>query len=92
MYRQTVEPILAAAGFEVVAHETRWRGHASEIVAGEAVGAYEAVVAVGGDGTVFEVLQVMRMDSSRSAAGVSIHHCHASMLCGQACTCVGTCI
>ncbi len=58
MYRQTVEPILAAAGFEVVAHETEWRGHATQIVAGEAVGTYEAVVAVGGDGTVFEVLQV----------------------------------
>lgn len=51
-------PILAAAGFEVTAHETRARGHATQIVAAEDLSTYEAVVAVGGDGTVFEVLQV----------------------------------
>ena len=52
-----MEPILAAAGFATTVHETRWPGHASQIVAAEALGSYEAVVAVGGDGTVFEILQ-----------------------------------
>ena len=56
-YKVAVEPILAAAGFEVTAQETLRAGHATQIVAGLAPQDYEAVVAVGGDGTVFEILQ-----------------------------------
>ena len=61
-------PVLAAAGFEVNAHETLARGHATQIVAAEDLGSYEAVVAVGGDGTVFEVLQVRA--ALRACAGL----------------------
>lgn len=47
-----------AAGFEISLHETERPGHAAEIIGGEAVESAHAVVAVGGDGTAFEVLQV----------------------------------
>jgi diacylglycerol kinase family enzyme len=53
-----VEPIFLAAGFEMTVHETKHAGHATELVRGEKLELYLAVVAVGGDGTVFEILQV----------------------------------
>ena len=56
-YKAAVEPMLAAAGFEITAEETQRPGHATQIVAGLAPQHFEAVVAVGGDGTVFEILQ-----------------------------------
>lgn len=56
-YKVAVEPILAAAGFDITAQETQRAGHSTQIVAGLAPQDFEAVVAVGGDGTVFEILQ-----------------------------------
>lgn len=47
-----------AAGFDVTCHMTESAGHATDIVRDEALEHFQAVVAVGGDGTVFEVLQV----------------------------------
>jgi diacylglycerol kinase family enzyme len=57
-----------AAGFEVVLHVTERPGHATDIVKEEALEHFQAVVAVGGDGTAFEVLQVPFILSSCSCS------------------------
>ncbi|EIE23325.1 hypothetical protein COCSUDRAFT_83701 [Coccomyxa subellipsoidea C-169] len=56
-YHSVVEAMLQAAGFEVVLHVTERPGQATDIVRDEALEQFQAVVAVGGDGTAFEVLQ-----------------------------------
>lgn len=53
-----MESIFDAAGFEVVLHVTQHAGHATDIVRNAPLEQFQAVVAVGGDGTAFEVLQV----------------------------------
>ncbi len=60
--------MLQAAGFEVVLHVTERPGQATDIVRDEALEQFQAVVAVGGDGTAFEVLQVPSDISSESGA------------------------
>ncbi|CAL8465366.1 g4902 [Coccomyxa elongata] len=56
-YHSFVESIFDAAGFEVVLHVTQHAGHATDIVRNAPLEQFQAVVAVGGDGTAFEVLQ-----------------------------------
>jgi diacylglycerol kinase family enzyme len=62
MARQTfvrhVRPILEAAGFHLDIRETKGPGHATDIVKEAELQIFDAVVAVGGDGTIFEILQV----------------------------------
>lgn len=53
-----MQTILQAAGLEVTVKETEHPGHATDIVRQLALDSCDAVVAVGGDGTVFEALQV----------------------------------
>jgi diacylglycerol kinase family enzyme len=58
VFRTQVLPILQAGGLECVVHETKHRGHATEIVKKLQSAACDAIVGVGGDGTIFEILQV----------------------------------
>ena len=59
MVSEDLLPILRdAAGLRVTVHETRGRGHACNVVAGLDLADVDMVVYVGGDGTVFEGLQV----------------------------------
>ena len=53
-----VRPILEAAGFHLDVRETKGPGHATDIVKEAELQIFDAVVAVGGDGTIFEILQV----------------------------------
>jgi len=53
-----VRPILEAAGFHLDVRETQGPGHATDIVKEAELQNFDAVVAVGGDGTIFEILQV----------------------------------
>lgn len=53
-----VRPILEAAGFHLDVRETQAPGHATDIVKEAELQIFDAVVAVGGDGTIFEILQV----------------------------------
>ena len=57
-FAKHVKPILEAAGFQLDFRETRGPGHATEIVKEAHLETVDAVVAVGGDGTIFEILQV----------------------------------
>lgn len=58
-YSKNVQTILQAAGLELTVKETQHRGHATDIVRQVPVGSCDAVITVGGDGTVFEALQVI---------------------------------
>ena len=59
MVSETLLPILRdAAGLKVTVHETLRRGHASDVVSGLDLSGVDLVVYVGGDGTVYEGLQV----------------------------------
>ena len=60
-YSTAVQTILQAAGLDVTVKETEHPGHATDIVRQLALDSCDAVVAVGGDGTVFEALQVIRL-------------------------------
>lgn len=53
-----MRPILEAAGFHMDVRETQGPGHATDIVKEAELQNFDAVVAVGGDGTIFEILQV----------------------------------
>jgi|LauGreStaDraftv2_3_1035109.scaffolds.fasta_scaffold111286_2 sphingosine kinase len=56
---ETLLPILReGAGLEVTVHETKRRGHAAEVVSGLDLSTTDLIVLVGGDGTVYEGLQV----------------------------------
>ena len=57
-YKEVVRPILAAAGLQVLEHTTTHAGHATAIVQELELSGLRAVVMVGGDGTVWEALQV----------------------------------
>ena len=57
-FSKHVRPILEAAGFHLDFRETKGPGHATEIVKEAHLETVDAVVAVGGDGTIFEILQV----------------------------------
>eukprot|EP00884_Botryococcus_braunii_P011795 jgi/Botrbrau1/20616/Bobra.113_1s0042.1 len=57
VFRTQVLPILEAGGLECIVHETKHRGHATEIVKELQSAACDAIVGVGGDGTIFEILQ-----------------------------------
>ena len=57
-FSKHVRPILEAAGFHLDFRETKGPGHATEIVKDAHLETVDAVVAVGGDGTIFEILQV----------------------------------
>lgn len=54
----SIQTILQAAGLVVTKRETQQAGHATEIVQGLPLDSCDAIVTVGGDGTVFEALQV----------------------------------
>ena len=54
----SVQTILKAAGVIVTVHETQRSGHATHIVQALQLDSCDAIVTVGGDGTVFEALQV----------------------------------
>ncbi|CAL5222109.1 g4421 [Coccomyxa viridis] len=56
-FTKHVRPILEAAGFHLDVRETQGPGHATDIVKEAELQIFDAVVAVGGDGTIFEILQ-----------------------------------
>jgi diacylglycerol kinase family enzyme len=58
VFRTRVLPILEAGGLVCTVHETKHRGHATEIVKGLLPAECDVIVGVGGDGTVFEIVQV----------------------------------
>ena len=59
MVSETLLPILRdGAGLKVTVHETKRRGHAAEVVSDLDLSRVDLVVYVGGDGTVYEGLQV----------------------------------
>jgi len=66
-----VAPVLAAAGLDVRAVQTRERGHAGRLAAGVPLARCDMLVLVGGDGTVFDALQARRAcrDPGRPAYG-----------------------
>lgn len=58
MFRTRVLPIFEAGGLKCTVIETQYRGHATEIVNGLHPSSCDAIIGVGGDGTIFEILQV----------------------------------
>lgn len=56
-YSKEVQTIWQAAGLEVTVRETEHRGHATDLVRQLPLGSCDALVTVGGDGTVHEALQ-----------------------------------
>jgi len=64
-----IHALLDAAGAEYRVGLTARRGHATELAARAAADGWDAVVAVGGDGTVHEVANGV-LDAGRSALGV----------------------
>jgi diacylglycerol kinase family enzyme len=57
IFADQVQPVLEAAGVELTVHVSQRRGHGAELVRRLAPGDADAVLAVGGDGTVFDLLQ-----------------------------------
>lgn len=55
----SIQTILKAGGLSVTVRETQRAGHATEIVRSLQLDQCDALITVGGDGTVFEALQVM---------------------------------
>ena len=60
-YHKVVKPMFAAAGLSTVEHTTTHAGHAPVIVQQLQMQGLRAVVLVGGDGTVWEALQVTHL-------------------------------
>ena len=58
IYERQIAPILAAAGLDVAVVETLRRGHAGKLAAALDLRQCDLLVLVGGDGTVFDALQV----------------------------------
>lgn len=58
MFRTKVLPVFEAGGLMCTIFETKYRGHATEIVKELHPSSCHAVIGVGGDGTIFEILQV----------------------------------
>lgn len=56
----SIQTIFKAAGLIVTVRETQRAGHATEIVRSLQLDQCDALITVGGDGTVFEALQVMQ--------------------------------
>lgn len=54
-----IQTIFKAAGFSMSVKETQRAGHATEMVQGLHLGHCDALITVGGDGTLFEALQVI---------------------------------
>lgn len=85
-YSSSVQTIFKAAGLEVTVKETQHRGHATDIVRQLPLGTCDALVTVGGDGTVFEALQVLPSLPPKQAAiqkNNCCHPCHISCVCTQ---------
>lgn len=61
IYEKEVRPALEAAGCQLAMHLTKATGHATELVRQVEPGSVDAVVAIGGDGTMYEALQGMLM-------------------------------
>lgn len=59
LYKLIVEPILLAAGMHVIQYTTTHRGHATDIIKNTHPHNIDIIMALGGDGTTFEVLQGM---------------------------------
>lgn len=57
IYNTCVKPILTAGGCRTTIHVTQGKGHATDIARAIKPGQFTSIVAVGGDGTVFEILQ-----------------------------------
>ncbi|KAI3428489.1 hypothetical protein D9Q98_007314 [Chlorella vulgaris] len=57
IYEREVRPALEAAGCHLDMHVTKAAGHATELMLQVAAGSVDAVVALGGDGTMHEALQ-----------------------------------
>ncbi len=64
LYARCLAPVLDAAGLQVAVVTTRARGHAAEVARGLRTDECDAVVCVGGDGTVYEALQVLPLLST----------------------------
>ena len=60
-YYEVVKPMFAAAGLSTAEHTTTHAGHAPVIVQQLQMQGLRAVVLVGGDGTVWEALQVTHL-------------------------------
>ena len=58
-YSHEVQTIFQAAGLQLTVKETERAGHATEMVQELAISSCDALLTVGGDGTVFEALQVI---------------------------------
>ncbi|KAK9805531.1 hypothetical protein WJX72_003548 [[Myrmecia] bisecta] len=56
-FAKVVQPIFDAAGLVVIVHQTQHAGHATELAQQLDLAGCDALVMVGGDGTVFEALQ-----------------------------------
>lgn len=55
----SIQAIFIAAGLRMTVKETQRAGHATEMVRGLELDQCDALITVGGDGTVFEALQVI---------------------------------
>ena len=62
----SIQTIFKAAGVSVTVKETQRAGHATEMVQSLQLDRCDALITVGGDGTVFEALQVMPFCASAS--------------------------
>ena len=66
----SIQTIFKAAGMNVTVKETQRAGHATEMVQNLQLGHCDALITVGGDGTVFEALQVMPFCASASLSPI----------------------
>ena len=70
----SIQAILQAAGLIVTVRETQRAGHATKIVKHLRLDTCDAIVTVGGDGTVFEALQVF------CSLGLHVAYCIMGMI------------
>lgn len=73
VFDQLVQPMLEQAGIDTVKRVTTHPRHAEEILRDESITDYGAVIAMGGDGIVHEVLQGLhtKWEQSQTAAGTT---------------------
>ena len=72
-YSNDIQTIFKAAGLQLTVKETERAGHATDIVRALTPGSCDAIVTVGGDGTVFEALQVTQHPALQSGCKDTRH-------------------
>ena len=72
IYESQVAPVWQAAGLQVTVHTTRRAGEGSQVASDLDLRSFDILVAVGGDGTLHEMLQVRQVLAEACLASVSL--------------------